>query len=147
MFSFHFTSCFQHIFYLSLAVGLIYTCSRTFFLTRNQEAVAQTCSVKKVFLEISQNSQENTCANVSFLIKLQQVPASLLKTRLWHRCFPVNFAKFIRAPFFTEHHWWLPLEVKIMCWELYVLGSSKIVCFNMMTSLWFERWLHWYFMC
>ena len=35
------------------------------------EAVAQTCSVKKVFLEISQNSQENTCARVSFLIKLQ----------------------------------------------------------------------------
>ena len=26
------------------------------------EAVAQTRSVKKVFLEISQNSQENTCA-------------------------------------------------------------------------------------
>ena len=31
----------------------------------------QRCSVKKVFLEISQNSQENTCARVSFLIKLQ----------------------------------------------------------------------------
>ena len=30
------------------------------------EAVPQRCSVKKVFLEISQNSQENTCAKVSF---------------------------------------------------------------------------------
>ena len=30
------------------------------------EAVAQRCSVKKLFLEISQNSQENTCARVSF---------------------------------------------------------------------------------
>ena len=46
---------------------------------------------KKVFLEISQNSQENNCARVSFLIKL--------KKRLWHRCFPVNFAKFLRTPF------------------------------------------------
>ena len=35
------------------------------------EAVVQRCSVKKVFLEVSQNSQENTCARVSFLIKLQ----------------------------------------------------------------------------
>ena len=35
----------------------------------NIEAVAQTCSVKKMFLEISQNSQENTYAKVSFLIK------------------------------------------------------------------------------
>ena len=26
-------------------------------------------------------------------------PATSLKTRLWHRCFPVNFAKFLRAPF------------------------------------------------
>ena len=35
------------------------------------EAVVQRCYVKKVLLEISQNSQENTCARVSFLIKLQ----------------------------------------------------------------------------
>ena len=26
----------------------------------------QRCSVKKVFLEIAENSQENTCASVSF---------------------------------------------------------------------------------
>ena len=30
------------------------------------EAAAQACSVKKVFLEISQNSQENTCAGLQF---------------------------------------------------------------------------------
>ena len=35
------------------------------------EAVVQRCSVKKMLLEISQNSQENNCARVSFLIKLQ----------------------------------------------------------------------------
>ena len=40
--------------------------------SRNElEAVAQTCSVKKVFLEISQNLQESICARVSFSIKLQ----------------------------------------------------------------------------
>ena len=39
--------------------------------SRNIETVAQRCSVKKVFSEIGQNSQENTCARVSFLIKLQ----------------------------------------------------------------------------
>ena len=36
-------------------------------------------------------------------------PATLLKKTLWHRCFPVNFAKFLRTPFFTEHLWWLLL--------------------------------------
>ena len=35
------------------------------------EAVAQTCSAKNMLLEISQNSQEDPCARVSVLIKLQ----------------------------------------------------------------------------
>ena len=39
-------------------------------LLKGTEAVVQTCSVKKVLLEISQNSQENTCARVSFLVSL-----------------------------------------------------------------------------
>ena len=33
---------------------------------RNAEAVAQRCTVEKMFLEISQNSQENTCTKVLF---------------------------------------------------------------------------------
>ena len=30
-------------------------------------------------------------------------PATLLKKSLWHRGFPLNFAKFLRPPFLTEH--------------------------------------------
>ena len=41
------------------------------------EAVARRCSVKKVFSETLQTSQENTCARVSFLTKLR--PATLFK--------------------------------------------------------------------
>ena len=33
-------------------------------------SIHQRCSVKNVFLEISQNLRENTCARASFLIKL-----------------------------------------------------------------------------
>ena len=62
-----------------------------------QEAVAQTCSVKKAFLEISQNSQENTCAKASFLMKLQAPPATSLKKRLWHRC---EFCEISKNTFF-----------------------------------------------
>ena len=29
--------------------------------------------------------------------------------RLWYRCFPVNFAKFLRTPFLTEHLRWMLL--------------------------------------
>ena len=55
------------------------------------EAVARKCSVKNVFLES---------------IKFQ---ATLLKKRLWHRGFPLNFVKFLRTPFFTEQLQWLLL--------------------------------------
>ena len=41
------------------------------FKSFTTEAVVRSCSVEKVFLEIFANSQENTCARVSFLIKLQ----------------------------------------------------------------------------
>ena len=77
------------------------------------EAVVQRCSVIKVFLEISQNSQESTCARASILIKLQASPLTLLKKRLWHRCFSVNFAKFLRTPSLKEHLWWLLLNIGI----------------------------------
>ena len=78
------------------------------------EAVVQRCSVKKLLVEISQNSQENTCARVSFLIKLQAWLATLFKKRLWHRCFPVNFVKFLRTTFFIEHLWWLLLRLDML---------------------------------
>ena len=53
----------------------------------SSEAATKCVQWKKVFLEISQNLQENTYARVTFLMKC-----------LWHRCFPVNFAKFLRTP-------------------------------------------------
>ena len=58
-----------------------------------------------MFLEISLNSQDNTCARISFLIKLQALICK--KKRYWHKCFHVNFAKFLRTPFLAEHLWWL----------------------------------------
>ena len=37
-------------------------------------------------------------------------PATLLKKRLWHRWFPVNFVKILRAPISIEHLCWLLLN-------------------------------------
>ena len=36
-------------------------------------------------------------------------PATLLKKRPWHRCFLMNFTKFLRTPFYIEHLWCLLL--------------------------------------
>ena len=89
--------------------------------------------VKKVFLKISRNSLENTCAIVSFLIKLHAAKrhssrhVTLLKKRLWDWCFPVNFAKFLRTPFFIEHLRWLLLWVEALHFvkDLYILKKVQ----------------------
>ena len=31
-------------------------------------------------------------------------PAALLKKRLWHKCFPANFAKYLRTPLLPKNH-------------------------------------------
>ena len=50
--------------------------------------------MKMVLLKISQNSLENTCVGVSFIM----LRATLLKKILQPRYFPVNFAKFLKTP-------------------------------------------------
>ena len=46
-------------------------------------------------------------------------PATLLRKRLWHRCFPLNFAKFLRTPFLqnTSGRLLLFFEKKCQTWE------------------------------
>ena len=60
----------------------------------------QECSVRKVFINTSHNSQEIKCASLFFNKVASLSPATLLKKRLWDRCFAVNFAKFSRTLFF-----------------------------------------------
>ena len=50
---------------------------------------------------------KHLCQSLFFNTVAGLRPSTLLKKRLWHRCFPVNFVKFLRTPFLTEHFWWL----------------------------------------
>ena len=58
-------------------------------------------------------------------------PATLLKKRLWHRIFPVDFAKFLRIAFLTEHVRWLLLD---------------FLCLLMSAELWFYLFIQ-LFLC
>ena len=49
---------------------------------KNTETAAQRCSMKKEFLTILQNSQENTCTGVSFLIKFQAETYNFIKKKI-----------------------------------------------------------------
>ena len=70
---------------------------------KNTRSSHQRCSVKKGFLQISQNSQENTCVGISFLI-------NFIKKETPTQMFSCEFAKFLSTRFFTEHLRWLLLK-------------------------------------
>ena len=71
----------------------------------------------EVFTKVSQNSQENFCARVSFLIKLQApacnfikketlAPAcNFIKKETLAQLFSCEFFEISKSTFFTEHLW------------------------------------------
>ena len=83
---------------------------------------------KKAVLEVSQNSQKNKCARVSFLIKLQARGLQLYLKRDWYGCFPVNFAKFSRTSFFIEYLWWMLLNIfTVFFGTVYLMFTFRII--------------------
>ena len=111
------------------------------------EAVAPKCSVKRVFFEISQNSQGNTCVSL-FLIKLEAEACNFIIKRLWHRFFLVNFAKFRRTSFLREHFRWLLLCVHVRfqwVWKPQFCDEPNI-SFSIVVSqiIWYHIIIHYF---
>ena len=84
------------------------------------KAVARKCYVKKLLSKISYNWQEKTCVGVFIFACFR--PATLLRKRLCHRCFLVNFSKFLKTHFFIELLQWLLLPI------LKPLDSQRQLC-------------------
>ena len=63
----------------------------------HMEAATRGVLWKKVFLEISQNSQENTCARVSFLMKLQVF--NFIKKETLAQAFPCELCEISKNTF------------------------------------------------
>ena len=73
------------------------------------KAVVRKCSVKKVLLKISQNPHENTCARVSFLIKLQALDFQLYLKIGSGTCVFLWILGIFKNTFFIEYLLWLLL--------------------------------------
>ena len=72
---------------------------------------------------------QKSCVGVSFLIESPALRrATLLKKKLWFRCFPMNFMNSLRTPISTEQLWWILLKSyqHISChWFLYIYTPCK----------------------
>ena len=67
--------------------------------------------------------------------------STLLKKRLWHRWFPVNYVKFLRTLFFTEHLRWLLLKNETLFWRSEHLKiMSAFPVYFIYTSFLFNCW-------
>ena len=55
---------------------------------------------KGVLRNFSKFTGKHLCQSLFFNNVAGLRPATLLKKSLWHRCFPMNFVKFLRTPFF-----------------------------------------------
>ena len=51
------------------------------------------------FKNFAKFTGKHLCQSLCFNKVAGLSPAALLKKRLWYRCFPVNFVKFLRTPF------------------------------------------------
>ena len=54
---------------------------------------------KGVLENFTKFTGKHLCQSLLFNKVAGLKPATLLKKRLWHRCFPVNSVKFLRTPF------------------------------------------------
>ena len=67
--------------------------------------------LRKVLRNFAKFTGKDLCQSFFFDKVAGLRPATLLKMRLWHRCFPVNYAKFLRTPFFIKDLWWMLLYI------------------------------------
>ena len=71
------------------------------YRSRDRSSRPEVFCKKCVFRNFAKFTGKHLCQRL-FFNKVAGV-----KKSLWHRCFHVNFAKFLRTPFFTEYLWWL----------------------------------------
>ena len=80
----------------------------------------------ELFLEIYQNSQKNSCARVSFLMKLQAWGLQLYLKKALTKVFSFEFCEISKNTFFT-HHLWATIAVFIFSkiWRISLKSLKK----------------------
>ena len=89
---------------LNLAVTHIVTDSSTDKrFNGNRSSRPEVFCKKGVLRNFTKFTGKHLCQRLFFNKVAGLRPTASLKNSLWHGCFPVKFAKFLRADFFTEH--------------------------------------------
>ena len=68
---------------------------------------------------------KHLCQSLHFNKVIGLKTATLLKKKLWHRYFPVDFAKFLRTPYLQNTSGRLLLILLVACFPLSEIFASK----------------------
>ena len=111
---------------------------RIVFLECSYRSSHRRCSVRKdVLRNFEKFTGKHLCQSLFFNKVVGLRPATLLKKRLWHRCFPVNFAKFLRTPFLQNTSGWLLLFLDPCC-------PNLKLCLNLILNLILSGHVHYH---
>ena len=110
----HFLPTVSVVFFLEYTVMLLLITS-----AKVRSTTTYMCEISSILLKFcarfwqisifSARKEWQTCTFRSSRRRCSVELATILKKRLWHRCFPVNFAKFLRTPFLQNTSGWLLL--------------------------------------
>ena len=89
-------------------------------------------------LRISENSQDNTCARVSFFHKVSG-PSTFLQKETLAKVFSCEFFEIFKNTFFTEHLRWLLLKLVIAQYlRVIVTNIFRRNCWQMFLQLYWK---------
>ena len=95
----------QNVFWRSGTFGiLLFSWKGVFFICESQTHSPELI-YKKTFSQRSKFTGKYLCQSLFFNKVVCLEACRCIEKRLWRRCFPVNFAKFLRTYFLTEHLW------------------------------------------
>ena len=84
---------------LNLIVSIMSQFILTYFSCPVQRQSPEVFCKKGVLKSFAKFTGKHLCQSLFYNKVAGLRPTTLLKKRLWHRCFPVNFAKFLGKPF------------------------------------------------
>ena len=107
------------------------------------EAATGGVLLKKLFLKISQNSQENTCARVSFLINCKSEACNFIRKETLALMFSGEFCEIFKNTYFEEHlqttastpKWYMRALLKFYKVHGKNLNRTRNWCFHLLAAL------------
>ena len=84
-----------------------YCCFSYIILLTGRSSPPEVFCKKRFLRNFAKFTGKHLCQSLFFNKVAGLRHATLVKKRLWHICFPVNFVKILRTPFYTSGDWFL----------------------------------------